>query len=150
LTLPPPDPRYTARELEAAELPRVSHRSDKLVHWCQRSTFLERAAPYLKFVGAFDGDCLKSYAVLVRHATNSTLLDIRILDSCFSAGAELLRWLTQEESYRPPLTVNYVLENTETYSLLTAAGLSTSRRYSLLSRNLRVTFPSADVDHQFV
>jgi len=148
LTLPPPDPRYTARELDARELPRVSHLPDQPLHWCQRSTFLERATPYLKLVGAFDGELLQSYAVLVRHAGNSTLSDIRILDSCSSAAAELLRWITQQDSYRPPLTVNYVPENSETYALLTAGGLTIKRRYSLLSRNLRATFPPADLHHE--
>src|SRR5262249_48806639 len=92
---------------------------------------------------------LESYAVLVRHAGNCTLSDIRVLHSCFPAGAELLRSITQQESYRPPLTVNYVLENSETYSLLTAGGLTIKRRYSLLSRNLGATFPPADVHREY-
>ncbi len=137
LTLPPPDSLYSVRAITIDELP-PSLRDDP-VHWCQRLAFLQRAKTHLKFLGAFDGELLKSYAVLVSHSTNTTLSDIRLTDSSFSAAFELLRSLTLDENYRPPLTVNYVLENSQTHTLLTAAGFTVRRQLALLSRNLRTT-----------
>ena len=145
LTLPPADSRYTVREITVDELPELSLPGNR-IHWCQRHAFLRPAGPYLQFMGAFDGETLKSYAVLVSHATNTTLSDIRVLDSCSAAGFELLRHL--QENYPSPLMVSYVLENSETHFLLSAAGFSVTRQFSLLSRDLRATVVSTAVQHE--
>lgn len=140
LTLPPTDSHYAVREIELKEIDKkLFLPPNDRIHWCQRPVFLQRAEPYLKFIGAFAGETLKSYAVIVSHAMNTTLSDLRIFDSCFAAGFELLHWVQFQESYRSPLTVTYVLENSETYSLLSAAGFSITRQFSLLSRDLGAT-----------
>jgi hypothetical protein len=138
LVLRAADSSYTVREITVEEMPQLRVPENR-IHWCQRHVFLRKAEPYLKFVGAFAGETLKSYAVLVSHAANTTLSDIRVFNSCFPAGFELLRWLEVHEDYRPPLTVTYVLEGSETHSLLSAAGFTVTRQFSLLSRDLRTT-----------
>lgn len=139
INLPAPDARFEVRELTAEQLPALLD----LSHWCQRHTFLQRASGYLNIFGAFEGDLLKSYAVRILHSIHTTLSDIRVTDSSPSAALHLVRWLTVQENFQRPLTVNYVLENSAMHSLLTSLGFAVKRRFSLLSRDLRAMIAPA-------
>jgi len=138
--LPEADPRFLIKEIEPEALPQLSLSPGEHIHWCQRLAFLRRAEPFLKFLAAFEGDSVKAYAVLVSQASNTTLSDIRSVDSCSPAVFELLRWLLASEHYRAPLAATYMLENRETHTLLASVGFTVKRRFALLSRDLRATF----------
>jgi hypothetical protein len=138
--LPEPDPRFLVKEIEAQALPQLSLLPGEYIHWCQRPAFLRRAAPFLKFLAACDGDSVKAYAVLVSQASNTTLSDIRSVDSCSPAVFELLRWLFASEHYRVPLAATYVPESSDIHDLLASAGFTVKRRFALLSQDLRATF----------
>ena len=138
--LPEADSRFLVKEIAAEALPQLPLPPGEHIHWCQRPAFLRRAAPFLKFVAAFDDDSVKAYAVLVPQSSNTTLSDIRSVDSSSPAVFELLRWLFASEQYRAPLVATYVLENSKTNSLLASAGFTVRRRFSLLSRDLRASF----------
>jgi hypothetical protein len=137
--LPEADPRFLVKEIAAEALPQLTLPPGEHIHWCQRPAFLRRAATFLKFLAAFEGDSVKAYAVLVWQASNTTLSDIRSVDSS-PAVFELLRCLFVSEHYGAPLVATYVLENSETHTLLASVGFTVTRRFSLLSRDLCASF----------
>lgn len=136
-SLPAAHPGIEVRDIDAGALSQVSFPPSEALHWCQRHTFLRSAAPFLQFLGAFAGKGLEAYAVVLAQASNTTLLDLRSAESGFEPGYELLRRLVTQ-NYRPPFSATYVFEGSYAHRLLTTAGFSVTRQFSVLSRDLRV------------
>jgi hypothetical protein len=136
--LPAADPTLEVREIDVEALAQFPLAAGEFLHWSQRHAFLRNVAPFQQILGAFSGDILKAYAVALPRSPNTTLTDLRSTDSDLSAGYELLRWLV-ERNYRPPFTVNYVLEQSYAHRVLTSAGFSVKRQFSTLTRDLRAT-----------
>jgi|SRR5580704_1103870 hypothetical protein len=134
--LPPRHLACEVRRIDVSELSRLTPPHGEPLHWCQRNTFLEHAAPLLQFLGAFSGDALEAYAVLLPQPSNTILLDLRSATTSFAAGYELLRCLLGQD-YRPPITATHVLDQTYAHRLLTAAKFHEKSQSSTLSRNLR-------------
>ncbi len=136
--LPAADPTLEVREIDVEALAQFPLAAGEFLHWSQRHVFLRNVAPFQQILGAFSGDILKAYAVALPRSPNTTLTDLRSIDSDLSAGCELLRWLV-ERNYRPPFTVNYVFEQSYAHRVLTSAGFSVKRQFSTLTRDLRAT-----------
>lgn len=138
LNLGAPDSRLDIREIEAEALAKIPLLPGESFHWCQRPAFLRNAASFFQFVGAFAGNTLKAYAVVLAQSPNTMLWDLRSPDASSAAGSALLRWLLAT-NYRPPLTAARVFEHSYAHRLLTTAGLVVTRRFFALSRDLRTT-----------
>lgn len=135
--LPPADPAFTIRSIEAAQLSRISFGPGEAFHWSQRPSFLTHLGPIVNLLGAFSGDDLKAYAVVPSKPTEMTLFDLRSPESCTPAGCELLRYVAQ--NYPSPVLAQHVLEGSFAQRLLADAGFVVLRRYSSLHRDLRTT-----------
>lgn len=136
LSLPEPDPRFVVREVTVDDLPEPPLPPGEYRHWCQRARFLRHAAPFVKIIASFAGDEIEAYAVILPQFPHQAVTDIRATHGCSAAAYELLRWLTLQPDYRPPTDATYVSEQSFSHRLLTDAGFSFKRRFSVLSRDL--------------
>ncbi|MGE5714672.1 MAG: hypothetical protein ACM32F_12435, partial [Betaproteobacteria bacterium] len=132
LVLPPADPDYEVRKIEADDL--FSLPPDEPVHWCQRHSFLRNAAPFLEFSGAFAGGTLQAYMAVGIASPKAALLDIRCRDGRVAAGNELLRRLVQR--HRAPFTAQFLPTPSYAHSLLTTAGFAVTRESFQIRRDL--------------
>jgi hypothetical protein len=136
--LPGGDPSYQIRPIDPGSLPQATALPGEALHWCQRNNFLIHAAPFFQILGAFSGDSLKAYAVVLTKAQHTTLSDLRSPELCAPACLELLRSVLQQD-FRAPLKVTHVFEGGFTYNLLQHAGFSVVKSFSTLVRDLRAT-----------
>jgi len=138
-SVPAAQPPYEIRPTEIGTLSQAPLPSCAPVHWCHRHSFLESAAPFMNFFGAFSGGALHAYAAVLTSPSSTVIVDIRSPRSCLSAGHELLRFLFQ--TYRAPFTANFVFVRSYAHQLLTASGFGVTRHFFMLSRDLRATRP---------
>ena len=138
LSLEDDDPRLEIREIGSEALSTTPLAPGETYHWCQRPAFLHNAASFFQFFGAFSGNSLKAYAVVLAQSPNTMLWDLRSPESCSVAGNQLLRWLLSN-NYRPPLTAARVFEQSYSHRLLKTAGMVETRRFFALARDLRTT-----------
>ncbi len=139
LQLPDPDPSFLVRKVGAGEISSLAVSSGQLFDWPQRPHFLRHAAPLLQFFGAFSGDTLKAYAVVLPGSSmNPALQDIRSSESTFGSGYELLRHIFVQ-THRGPCLATSVFDQSYSHRLLTASGFSVKRQFSSLIRDLRTT-----------
>jgi len=136
------DSPFEIREIDADGLAKIPLLPGESFHWCQRPAFLRNAASFFQFFGAFAGDTLQAYAVVLAQSPNTILWDLRSPDASSAAGSALLRWLLTTNC-RPPLTAARVFEHSYAHRLLTTAGLVVTRRFFALSRDLRTTCSAA-------
>ena len=137
-SLPALDPRYQIRVLTAPDLSQFRRPANEPVHWCQRLSFLSNAAPFHIFLGAFEGDVLKAYAVALAGSASTTITDLRSVESDLTPGYELLRFLLQH-NYRPPFTATHVFEDSYLRRLLLETGFTDKSQFSFLCRDLLTT-----------
>jgi hypothetical protein len=133
--LPASDQRYVVREVGIRVLSEFPFAPDEPFHWCQRPTFLSNAEPFHTFIGAFSGNELKGYAIVLSKSACTTLIDLRSLDPDPAIGCELLRFIL-ENNYRPPFKATYIFDQSYCHRLLVAAGFADFREFTLLSRDL--------------
>lgn len=136
--LPPADPAFQVRPIDAGMLGQHSIPPNALVHWCQRRSFLRNAASYLHFVGAFRGDTLAGYMVLLAPSSNTVIVDMVASNESSTAGNELVRWLVAQ-NYRPPFIATHVFEQSYAFRSLTSMGFREQKRLSTLFRDLHKT-----------
>ena len=130
----PAEARFEIRSMPEASISNLVLPPDESLHWTQRPEFLRNIASYLQFVGAFEDDCLKAYAVVAPRASQTTILDFRSPGSCRPAGLQLLRHLA--ELAPVPISASYVSEPSYTYNLLTESGFVVTHRFSVLQLDL--------------
>jgi hypothetical protein len=139
LQLPDPDSTFVVRRVDADQVSRLAVSSEERFDWPQRPHFLLHAAPLLQFFGAFSGDTLKAYAVVLPGTSmNPALQDIRSSESSFGHGYELLRHIFVQP-YPSPCLATSVFDQSYSHRLLTASGFSVKRQFSSLIRDLRTT-----------
>lgn len=135
--LPSADSTFEIRKIDTSVLSQLAPQPDEIFHWTQRHSFLRNIEYCVDFVGAFTGNHLQAYAVVRAKPAETILFDLRSHESCFPAGYELLRFVT--EHYPSPISVRYLLQTGYSHRLLTDAGFAVVRQYSTLYRDLRTT-----------
>jgi len=135
--IPAPDPRYKIRQIDVDDVWQIPLLPEEHRHWSQRQSFLGRAASFLKFIGAFNGDALNAIAVIFPGHSGSTLVDIRSTADRSAAGHELLRWFL--EHCPPPFVAPFVSQHSYRRRLLEGAGFRVARSFSSLIRDLPAT-----------
>lgn len=135
--LPPRDVRFEVRPLSIEEACSLAALAEP-VHWCQRPTFLRRAAGFLQCFGAFDASGLQACACVLPQADCTNLADLRSRDGSLPAGYELLRWLTDHD-FQQPMRAATVIEGTYADRLLTEAGFIPRKHLTTLQRDLPST-----------
>ncbi len=136
--LPAPDPTYQVRPITTDDISELSLAPGETLHWCQRPSFLNHAAAFVQILGAFQGNSLKAYAIVLTKAFTTMLSDIRSPGHCVPACNQLLRYIVNQD-FRPPLKVSYVLENSYCHQLLASAGFTVTRSFHSIVRDLRAT-----------
>jgi hypothetical protein len=136
--LPAPDRRYQIRMIAAPELSPFPQLANQPVHWCQRLSFLSNAARFHIFLGAFEGDVLKAYAVALAGSAATTIIDLRSAEPDLVPGYELLRFLL-ENNYRPPFTATHVFEDSYLLRVLLATGFTDKSQFTFIRRDLLST-----------
>jgi hypothetical protein len=136
--LPAPNPRYQVRVIAASELSQFPQSANETVHWCQRLSFLSNAARFHIFLGAFEGDVLKAYAVALAGSAATTITDLRSAEPDLAPGYELLRFLL-EHNYRPPFTATHAFDDSYLRRLLLETGFTDKSQFAFLRRDLLTT-----------
>jgi|SRR5579863_1884370 hypothetical protein len=144
LSLPDPDPSFLVQRMNVDALSQFAAPSDELFDWQQRLHFLRHAAPFLQFFGAFCGNSLKAYAVVLPGTSKPPVLqDLRSVEPRLTPGFELLRHIFLQ-TYLGPCSATSVFDQSYCHQLLTAAGLTVRRRFASLIRDLRTTCKRVD------
>jgi Acetyltransferase (GNAT) family len=139
VTLPAADARFEIRNADVAVISRIQLPAGERLHWSQRPAFLNHAASRMQIFGAFEQGTLKAYAVVLPGASNGTeLVDLRSSTADVAAGIELLRHVFTS-TYSPPFTATHVFDKSYSHQLLCDAGFAVSRRFCMLTRDLRAT-----------
>jgi hypothetical protein len=137
IQVPASDAEFRVQKLEAGALARFPFAPGERFHWCQRPAFVSNIAPFIQIPGSFAGEELKAYAVVSSQPSGTTILDLRAPESDATSGHELLRWM--KENCAPPFVATNVFDQSPSHRLLTEAGLTVTRRFHTLTRDLRAT-----------
>jgi hypothetical protein len=139
VTLPEADGRFDVQQVDVPAISRFVIPNGERFHWSQRPSFLNHAASRMQFFGAFEQDTHKAYVVVLPGASNrAELVDLRSSTEELAPGYELLRHIFAS-TYSPQFTATHVFDQSYSHRLLSNAGFGVSRRFSMLTRDLRAT-----------